>query len=113
MLRITVHKKLKAVTFQLEGRLMAPWLEELAECWRRTLSRNGTPKIRVDLTGLTFVDNAGKACLKAMHRRGAEFVTADCETKSIVDEITSNLVTSNGHSKQKHKAELNNDDLQE
>jgi ABC-type transporter Mla MlaB component len=101
MLRITVHKKLQAVTFQLEGRLTAPWLEELAGCWQRTLSRNGTRTIRVDLTGLTFVDNAGKTCLKAMHRRGAEFIAADCETKSIVDEITSNPVTRNGHSKQK------------
>ena len=89
MLRITVRKKLQAIIFQLEGRLTDPWLEELAGCWRRTLSQNSTPTIRVDLTGLTFVDDAGKQYLKAMHSQGAEFVTSDCETKSIVDEITS------------------------
>ena len=66
----------------------------------------------MDLTGLTFVDNAGKAYLKAMHRRGAEFVAADCETKSIVDEITSNSLTRNDPSKQSTKAELNDDDMQ-
>jgi hypothetical protein len=42
----------------------------------------------VDLTGVTFIDAAGKACLAAMHREGAEFVTADCLTKGIVAEIT-------------------------
>ena len=89
MLRITVHKDSQDVTFQLEGRLTAPWLEELAQCWNKALSNHGKSKIRVDLTALTFVDNAGKQYLQAMHRQGAEFVTADCETKSIVDEITS------------------------
>ncbi len=112
MLRITVHNSSEPVTLQLEGRLTAPWLEELAECWRQTLPRDGTRTIRVDLTGLTFVDNAGKAYLKVMHRRGAEFVTADCETKSTVDEITRNPVSNNGHSKQNGRVESSNDDLQ-
>ena len=107
MLRITVHNTPKVVTFQLEGRLTDPWLGELAKCWRLTLLNNGKLGIRVDLTGLTFIDNAGKACLTAMHRRGAEFITADCETKSIVDEITSNSLTREDPSKQTTKAELN------
>jgi len=47
--------------------------------------------VRVDLTGLTFVDDAGKACLAAMHRDGAEFIAPDCLTKGIVAEITSGL----------------------
>jgi hypothetical protein len=107
MLRITVHNTPQVVTFQLEGRLTDPWLEELAKCWRLTLSNNGKLGIRVDLTGLTFIDNAGKACLQAMHCRGAEFIAADCETKSIVDEITSNSLTREDPSKQTTKAELN------
>jgi hypothetical protein len=41
----------------------------------------------VDLTGVTFVDAAGRARLAAMHRNGAEFVAADCLMKAIVDEI--------------------------
>jgi anti-anti-sigma regulatory factor len=89
MLRITVHNNSQPVTFQLEGRLSGPWLEELDKCWQRTLSANGKSIIRVDLTGLTFVDSAGKAYLKAMHQQRAQFVAADCLTKSIVDEITS------------------------
>jgi ABC-type transporter Mla MlaB component len=88
MLRITVHDNPQALTFQLEGRLAGPWLRELEECWRSTLARQRRPILRVDLTGVTFIDAAGKACLADLHRQGAEFVAADCLTKAIVAEIT-------------------------
>jgi ABC-type transporter Mla MlaB component len=88
MLRITVHDKPRALTFQLEGRLAGPWLRELEACWQGTLASPGQPIVRVDLTGVTSVDAAGKACLAAMHRQGAEFVAADCLTKAVVAEIT-------------------------
>jgi ABC-type transporter Mla MlaB component len=88
MLRITVHDNLQAVTFQLEGRLAGPWLGELEACWHSTLARQRRPIVRVDLTGVTSIDAAGRACLAAMHRQGAEFVAADCMTKAAVAEIT-------------------------
>ena len=46
------------------------------------------PIVRVDLTGVTFIDAAGQACLAAMHRQGAEFIAPDCLTKAVVAEIT-------------------------
>jgi anti-anti-sigma regulatory factor len=88
MLRITVHDDPQALTFQLEGRLAGPWLRELEECWRGALAHQRKRILRVDLTGVTFIDDAGKTCLAAMHRRGAEFVAADCMTKAILAEIT-------------------------
>jgi anti-anti-sigma regulatory factor len=88
MLRITVHDSPGAITFQLEGRLIGPWVRELEKCWERTLARQRTPILRVDLTGVTFIDATGKAYLKAMHRQGGELIAADCVTKAIVDEIT-------------------------
>jgi anti-anti-sigma regulatory factor len=88
MLRITVHHKPLALTFQLEGRLAGPWLQELEECWQSTLARKSKPILRVDLTEVTFIDAAGKTCLAALHRQGAEFLAADCLIKAVVDEIT-------------------------
>jgi ABC-type transporter Mla MlaB component len=87
MLRITVHDKPESLTFQLEGRLAGPWVLELEECWRRTLAGR-RPAVRFDLAGVTFIDAAGKAFLAAMHRQGAEFITADCLTRAVVAEIT-------------------------
>ena len=87
MLRITVHDNPQTLTFQLEGRLAGPWLRELEECWQSTLAHQRKPTLRVDLSGVTFIDDAGKACLAALHCQGAEFVAADCMTKDIVAEI--------------------------
>ena len=87
MLRITVHENPRSLTFQLEGRLVEPWPQVLEECWQSTLARQRKPVLRVDLTGLTFIDAAGKACLAALHRQGAEFIAADVLTKEIVAEI--------------------------
>ncbi len=87
MLRITVHDNPEALTFLLEGRLAGPWLRELEECWKSTLADQRKPILRVDLTGVTFIDEAGKTCLAAMYRHGAELIAADCLTKEIVAEI--------------------------
>jgi hypothetical protein len=88
MLRITVHDKPGTLMFQLEGTLAGPWVRVLQECWQSTLARQRQPILRVDLTEVTSIDAAGKVCLAALHRRGAEFITADCLTKAVVAEIT-------------------------
>jgi ABC-type transporter Mla MlaB component len=88
MLRITVHESLEGVTLQLEGRLAVPWVHALTQCWQSTQACRHKPVVRVDLTAVTFIDAAGKACLASMHSQGATFVAGDLLTKSIVDEIT-------------------------
>jgi hypothetical protein len=88
MLRITIHDAPPTLTFRLEGRLAGPWVRELEECWRGALASRREPILRVDLTGLISIDAAGRACLEALHRQGAEFVVADCLMKAVVAEIT-------------------------
>ena len=91
MLRITTQDNPRALVFRLEGRLEGPWVMELEKCWRGMESDAGQPTLRVDLTGVTFVDAAGKAQLAAMHRRGAQFIADDCVNKAIVAEIAGML----------------------
>ena len=88
MLRITVHENLECLTFQLEGRLAGAWVREVEDCRQCRFASSGRQAVRFDLVGVTFIDDAGKAYLAAMHRLGAEFVAADCLTKAIVAEIT-------------------------
>ena len=66
MLRITVHENLEFLTFQLEGKLAGAWVREVEECRQRTLSGRRWPAVRFDLTGVIFIDAAGKAYLAAM-----------------------------------------------
>ena len=88
MLRITVHDFPGAVTLRLEGRMAAPWLYALEECWQDILARRRKSVLSVDLTGVTSIDAAGKALLATMADRGASLLAADCLIRSIVDEIT-------------------------
>jgi hypothetical protein len=99
MLRITVHDKPGALTFQLEGRLAGPWVRVLEDCWEGALARRRKRTLRVDLTGVTSIDTAGQACLAAMHRQGAEFVAGDCLMKAVVAEITGAPVPDRGRPK--------------
>ena len=72
MLRITIHNDPATRTFQLEGKLAGPWVQELERCWQDTLATPGPPAIRFDLTGVTFIDAAGKEFLAARYVEGAE-----------------------------------------
>jgi anti-anti-sigma regulatory factor len=103
MLRITVHDTPDSLTFQLEGRLAGPWVRELEDCWQSTLAGQRKPALRFDLTGVTFIDAAGKEFLAAMHARGAEFVTACCLMNAIVAEITRAPIPARGRPGTKRK----------
>jgi hypothetical protein len=68
--------------------LKGGWQGRGCECWQSALARQQQPIVRVDLTEVTAIDAAGRACLAALHRRRAEFIAADCLTKAVVAEIT-------------------------
>jgi anti-anti-sigma regulatory factor len=99
MLRITVNDNPRTLTLRLEGRLAGAWVRELEECWRRALAGQSGPILAIDLTGVTSVDAAGRACLETMHRQGAEFVAADCLMKAVVAEITQGPAPDGEHPK--------------
>jgi anti-anti-sigma regulatory factor len=88
MLRITVHDNPGSLTIQLEGRLAGPWVRELEACWQSIRARQRKPVLRVDLTGVTSIDAAGKKFLAAMHTERAEFLTCGCLMRAVVAEIT-------------------------
>ncbi len=87
MLRITTNDNPRVLTFRLEGRLEGPWVHELEQCWRSLLDGANRPTVCVDLTGVTYIDAAGKARLAEMHEQGAQFIASDCATKAVVAEI--------------------------
>ena len=95
-MRITVHEQPAAITLKLEGSLAGPRVGVLDECLQNTLASDRKPTICVDLTGVTFIDNAGQECLAAMHRRGVEFIAPDALTKDIVAEITQATISDSG-----------------
>jgi hypothetical protein len=83
----SLHYDPARLTFQLEGKLAGPWVQELAESWKRAMENQHRPVLRFDLTGVTFVDAAGKAFLADRHGEGAEFVACGCLMRAVVAEI--------------------------
>lgn len=88
MLKITIHDTPDRLSFQLEGRLIGPWVNEVEQCWRTAASIRGERKVFVDLTDVTFVDDSGKGLLERLWHQGFSFVTPDAMTKAIIQNIT-------------------------
>ncbi len=88
MLKITSHTTQAETTLRLEGRLAGAWVQELEQSWRHmTAAERGA--LVVDLRGVTFIEETGKALLAEMWRDGAEFIAAGCCTKPMVEQIAS------------------------
>ncbi|HLN32043.1 MAG TPA: STAS domain-containing protein [Gemmataceae bacterium] len=69
MLKITeMSRKDSAVTFKLEGKLLAPWLDELRNVCMQVPDRS--EQIRLDLAAVTFMDTAGAKLMRELIRQG-------------------------------------------
>jgi anti-anti-sigma regulatory factor len=88
MLKITTHRDTLSTTFQLEGRLAGPWVEELERCWASAASQPEKHPFCLDLSGVTYVDAVGKDLLKTIHQGGATLVASGCLMSCLVREIT-------------------------
>lgn len=98
MLRITTERKRLKTVVTVEGRLAGQWVSAMEQCWRELHSAAPKEKYTVDLCGVSFIDGAGKALLKEIHRQGGHLVAQGCLNQAIVDEISA------GSSKDAEKA---------
>jgi anti-anti-sigma regulatory factor len=69
MLRITEVADGSGLLLKLEGKLREPWAEELARAARRPLPEGHGP-LRLDLSSVTFADEAGVRLLHELLREG-------------------------------------------
>ena len=69
MLKITeTSRNDSAITFKLEGKVLAPWLDELRGIC--TQPSNRPRRIHLDLAAVTFVDTAGAELMRELIRQG-------------------------------------------
>jgi hypothetical protein len=66
----------------LEGRVSGPWVAECDKTYRSIASSLGSRKLRIDLRGVTNLDESGKRLLGEIHQKcGADFVADTPMTK--------------------------------
>jgi anti-anti-sigma regulatory factor len=87
MLKITSHKEFGILLFTVEGELAGPWVKEMDLSWRSAAGMRQRHAARVDLSSVTFIDDAGKELLMNMVREGAELLASGCMNNCIVEDI--------------------------
>jgi outer membrane protein len=85
MLRITIQKDVNLITLKLEGKLARVWVDELERAWLAEADR--TKSMKVDMSGVTFVDEEGKKLLGWIFEQGTVLHATDCMNRSIIEAI--------------------------
>ena len=89
MLRVTVEEGGTRVVFRVEGKLKGPWVIELERCWRSTTGHAIGKTFGVDLDGVDYIDDHGKALLREMARAGVELIATESMMRSTIQQIVS------------------------
>ena len=91
MLKITEQRDEQALTFKLAGKLAGEWTPELERCWRYTTAAMQPASVSLDLSEVTFVDDAGKQLLLAMAAAHVKLIAADVQMHALVEQIMQRL----------------------
>ena len=86
MLKITRRDEGGTAVIQVEGKLAGPWVKELESFWRSAGAEQTKP-VRVDLTAVSFIDEAGEELLRTMHQERVELRARGCFTRCLVQTI--------------------------
>jgi len=87
MLKVSKEILMNMVVFTLEGSLSGPWVQEADRvCCEAPVTDQSVP-IRIDLSNVTFVSNEGVELLERLCANGAEIISSDVLTKSLVEQI--------------------------
>jgi outer membrane protein TolC len=76
------------MVLNVEGRLAGESVAALEECWRELKAGSPGGKFQLHLCDVSFIDAAGKALLKEIHRQGAQLVAEGCLNQAVVREIS-------------------------
>ncbi len=91
MFRITTSTAGNEMVMKLEGCLCGAWVRELETCWRGAVASLHGRALRVDLTDVCHVDDAGRELMTAMCRSGARFLARGCVMPELVKEISNSV----------------------
>ncbi len=88
MLRITPTLVGDEYLLKLEGCLAGAWVPEVAACWRKAMASSRHRRVRVDLTDVCHVDEAGRTLMTTMYRAGVRFTATGFVMPELVREIS-------------------------
>jgi len=89
VLKITIDERPQSVILKLEGKLVGPWVDELARSWDEVVGQTPAKAVQVDLSSVSRIDPEGKELLGRMFDQGADLRATSLMSKYIIEEIVS------------------------
>ena len=87
VIRISKIRKGAGRRLLVEGTLAGDWVEVLEKSWLEAqASRNGE-SMRIDLSGVTWIDDKGRELLKRTLQDGAELQATGIMTRAVIEEL--------------------------
>ena len=87
MIRISKIRKGSGRRLLVEGTIAGDLVEVLEKSWLEAqTSHNGEP-VRIDLSGVTWIDDKGREVLKRILQDGAELRATGTMTRAVVEEL--------------------------
>ena len=87
MLRVSIIEKETSLQLLLEGKLVAPWTDELKTFCNGNQGEGRYRELIVDVRGLTVISKEGEDVLLALMLQGARFRGSDVFTKQILKQL--------------------------
>lgn len=87
MFRLSMIETSGQRTLVLEGKLVAPWTEEVERGWRHAQEHLEGRKLMVDLTNVTLIGREGENTLLSLMRDGAKFSGCGVLTKHMLKRL--------------------------
>jgi hypothetical protein len=87
MFKLSVTQTNNQRKLVLEGKLVAPWTEELESAWRQAQENLEGRKLLVDITNVILINRDGEAALFRLMREGARFICGGVLTKHLLRQL--------------------------
>jgi hypothetical protein len=87
MLKITITDTATEQRWTLQGRLVAPWVDELKMSWKSACRTIQGRRCIVNLDEVTFIDKRGERILRSMSSKGAQLVASDVYVNHVLDRL--------------------------
>jgi anti-anti-sigma regulatory factor len=97
MLKISIVEGRKQRRLVVEGRLVAPWSDELKAFSERAGSGLGGRELVIDLTNLTTISQQGEDVLLELMKQGVRFRGGGVYTNEILKEVARRIRGNGAH----------------
>jgi ABC-type transporter Mla MlaB component len=88
MLRIHTETSPDGITLRLEGKLVQPWVDEVAKVWTAFEEQGqDTRRIRIDMEDVSFVDGHGKSLLFLFLQAGCQLHGSRVYIRGVIEDL--------------------------